>query len=320
VKDYLSVTFTIAVLNEEKRIGRCLESILSLDYPKDKVEIIVCDGGSQDRTVEIASTYGCRIYHNRRRLAEPALADAFRQAKNELVVHMAADNVLSEKSWLKRMALPFIENSDVVGAFCKVVNDPKDNPFNKYFNSDTDPFNAFVYGYASHPDKFCKLYKVITKKENYVIYDYRLKDFPLLALAQGFILKKRDFDRSLETDYDDILPILDLIREKKKIAYVTNTGIYHYSLKGFCDFLRKYNKRLENALRASFIKRRSFLSRQRKLKQYFWLPYSLSIILPFITACRDCLKKRKLYYFYHPIACFGLTIIIIFNILKRLIK
>ena len=314
-----SVTFVIATLNEEKRIASCLKSILNINYPKGKIEIIVSDGGSTDRTIDIAQSYGCRIYHNKRQLAEPGLANGFRQARNELVVHMANDNILPETNWLKKMVIPFIEDSEIVGAFCKVINDPQDNEFNKYFNSNTDPFNAFIYGYTSHPDKFYKLYKATEKTENYVIYDYLLSEFPLLALAQGFILK-RSFYRNPKSDYDDILPILDLIKQKKKIAYVTNTGTYHYSLKGFKDFLKKYNKRSYNALKHGFKKRQKFLSTKRKIKQYLWLPYSLSIVLPFITAFSNFLQNRKLYYFYHPIACFGLTIIIIFSILKRLIK
>lgn len=232
---------------------------------------------------------------------------------------MAADNVLPEKEWLKKMTMPFIENSEIVGAFCKVITASRDNKFNKYFNSDTDPFNAFIYGCASHPDKFHKLYRMLKKGNNYTVYNYSLSEFPLLALAQGFILK-RSFYRNPESDYYDILPILDLIKQKKKIAYVTNTGIYHYSLKGFRDFLKKYNKRSQNALKHGFRKRRKFLSGKRKIKQYLWFPYSLSVIFPLLAAFRNFFRKKKLYYFYHPIACFSLAIIIIRNFLKESIR
>lgn len=47
------VTFLITAFNEEKNIGEKLENTLSLDYPKDKLEIIVASDGSTDSTDEL---------------------------------------------------------------------------------------------------------------------------------------------------------------------------------------------------------------------------------------------------------------------------
>ena len=38
----------VPVKDEEAVIGRCLKSLLDLDYPKEKVEIIVVEGASKD--------------------------------------------------------------------------------------------------------------------------------------------------------------------------------------------------------------------------------------------------------------------------------
>lgn len=43
--------------DEEVVIGRCLSSLLELDYPKDKMEIIIVDGNSADNTCSICSDY-----------------------------------------------------------------------------------------------------------------------------------------------------------------------------------------------------------------------------------------------------------------------
>ncbi len=56
----LSISFVFITFNEEKNIGRALESI------KDTAdEIIILDSGSADKTLEIASKYGAKIYHNK---------------------------------------------------------------------------------------------------------------------------------------------------------------------------------------------------------------------------------------------------------------
>ena len=41
-KKYL-VSIIIPCYNEEKYIGRCLDSIIKQDYPKEKIEVLVVD-------------------------------------------------------------------------------------------------------------------------------------------------------------------------------------------------------------------------------------------------------------------------------------
>ncbi|MBC7472849.1 MAG: glycosyltransferase family 2 protein [Candidatus Sericytochromatia bacterium] len=43
--------------NEEKYIAKCLESIINNDYPKDKLEVFVCDGMSNDQTQSIVDEF-----------------------------------------------------------------------------------------------------------------------------------------------------------------------------------------------------------------------------------------------------------------------
>jgi len=51
------VSIIIAARNEEKVISQRLENIFNLDYPKDKIEVIIGSDGSTDKTAEIASAF-----------------------------------------------------------------------------------------------------------------------------------------------------------------------------------------------------------------------------------------------------------------------
>jgi len=55
-----TVTFLITAYNEEKSIRQKLENTLSLDYPKEKLEIMVASDGSTDRTDEIVKEFSER--------------------------------------------------------------------------------------------------------------------------------------------------------------------------------------------------------------------------------------------------------------------
>jgi len=51
------VSIIVPCRNEEKYIGKCLGSLLSQDYPKEKMEILFIDGMSEDKTREIVKKY-----------------------------------------------------------------------------------------------------------------------------------------------------------------------------------------------------------------------------------------------------------------------
>jgi cellulose synthase/poly-beta-1,6-N-acetylglucosamine synthase-like glycosyltransferase len=52
-----SVSIIIAARDEEDNIGRCLESMCNLTYPHEKLEVLVIDDRSTDRTAEVVSGY-----------------------------------------------------------------------------------------------------------------------------------------------------------------------------------------------------------------------------------------------------------------------
>jgi cellulose synthase/poly-beta-1,6-N-acetylglucosamine synthase-like glycosyltransferase len=54
------ISLIIAVKNEEKVVGRLIESILRLEYPKKLLEVVIVEDGSTDRTEEICRSYSRR--------------------------------------------------------------------------------------------------------------------------------------------------------------------------------------------------------------------------------------------------------------------
>lgn len=54
---YPAVTIVVPGWNEEKTIGKTVESILALNYPKDKLKLILVDDGSTDGTWEAMSKF-----------------------------------------------------------------------------------------------------------------------------------------------------------------------------------------------------------------------------------------------------------------------
>jgi len=73
------VTVIIAAYNEERDLAGKLENTLALDYPKDKLEIIVTSDCSTDRTDEIVRSFesrGVRLHRQAERLGKTAAQNA----------------------------------------------------------------------------------------------------------------------------------------------------------------------------------------------------------------------------------------------------
>lgn len=90
-----TVSLIISAYNEERRIAAKLDNSLALDYPRDKLEIIVVSDGSRDRTAEITRGYADRgvrlteLPHNQGKAC--AQNEGVRQARGEIVFFADAD-------------------------------------------------------------------------------------------------------------------------------------------------------------------------------------------------------------------------------------
>jgi glycosyltransferase involved in cell wall biosynthesis len=52
------VSVIIPVLNEERVLGQCLESLKGMNFSSGELEVIIVDNGSTDKTIQIAHNYG----------------------------------------------------------------------------------------------------------------------------------------------------------------------------------------------------------------------------------------------------------------------
>lgn len=108
------VSVVIPAYNEEKVIGKCLQSLKNQDFPKDTYEIIVVDNNCTDRTVEIAKKYGARVVKEKMKGIGYARQRGLIEAKGEIVCQTDADTVLPYY-WLKRIYAIFQMDKKIVG-------------------------------------------------------------------------------------------------------------------------------------------------------------------------------------------------------------
>ena len=116
--DYPNVTIVIPAYNEERNIKETMESVLNLDYQKDKLELIVVNDGSCDNTKEIVESVmmehpdsGIKLINQGNKGKGAALNAALKIAKGEFFTTMDSDSLI-RKDALKKI-IPKFDDSGV---------------------------------------------------------------------------------------------------------------------------------------------------------------------------------------------------------------
>ncbi|MEO6695974.1 MAG: cellulose synthase family protein [Ignavibacteria bacterium] len=123
MKDYPEVTIQIPLYNEQYVITRLIDSVLRMDYPKDKLEVQILDD-STDETTQIIHdhiqkyiTTGFDVKHihrtNREGYKAGALKVGLETARGEFVAVFDAD-FIPRKKFLKR-TIPYFYRDDKLG-------------------------------------------------------------------------------------------------------------------------------------------------------------------------------------------------------------
>lgn len=99
--EFPHLTLLIAAFNEEKVIAQKIENSLQLDYPRDRLQILVMDDGSEDSTQAIIKSFSDRgvelAYNPPRRGKMAAINRAMQQVRGEIVLFSDASNTYDSK-------------------------------------------------------------------------------------------------------------------------------------------------------------------------------------------------------------------------------
>jgi glycosyltransferase involved in cell wall biosynthesis len=126
------VSIIIPCRNEEMFIGNCIDSILANDYPKDKIEVLVIDGMSEDKSKEIVGAYSkqykfIRIIDNPQRITPCAFNTGIRNSYGEIIMIMGSHSTYRNDYISKCVQYLNEFDADNVGGI--IVTLPRDDTF-----------------------------------------------------------------------------------------------------------------------------------------------------------------------------------------------
>ena len=118
-----TVSIVIPAYNEERNITKCVQSLLNVNYPKDKLEILVVNDGSTDRTAEVVEAFMDRRVRLLTKKNEGNAAYSknygIKHAKGEIIITLDADSWVTPNS-IKNILKYFDKDVAAVTAAVKV--------------------------------------------------------------------------------------------------------------------------------------------------------------------------------------------------------
>ena len=102
------ISVIVPSFNEEENIAQCLVSLSHQTVDRNEYEIIVVDGGSTDKTCEIARKYADKVFIQTSKKVGGARNDGVMASKGDIIASTDADCILPP-DWIERIRNDFLD-------------------------------------------------------------------------------------------------------------------------------------------------------------------------------------------------------------------
>jgi len=301
------ISFVTPMKEKDFRVIALLKSIKDQNYPKNRIEVIITDGGSNPEVLKECKKFGAKIYHNSKQLAEGAgmgKDQGIWKSKGKYIVIAESDIELMDKNWINKMIKPLEEDNELFASIPRVFVHSKDSLTNRYLSYvGVDPFAAYrsIEGQLELNDK-------LVKKQLKGYYTLELNhSTPFCMGSNGFM-----FRRELIKKVGDYAQDVEFIARLAKMGYIKfavieDARIWHKNVRGFGDFARKRIKWTRNYAKIYINEKKDFEWITNK-KEFFIYTLKNLLILPNIpVSIKKAVKYKDSAWLAHPFFMFFST-------------
>ncbi len=309
------ISVVIATFNSERTLDRALHSLKSQNYPQDKIELILADGGSTDNTKEIGRKYQAKIIDvpNVNQSAEYNKGYGLQYATGEYILCIDHDNIIPHKDWLNKMLQPHLEHKDVVATETLRYRYEKNlTALDRYFAlfGVNDPVPYYL-GKADRLDYIHDKYHLIGDARDcgdyyLVVFDRNNpRRIPTLG-ANGFLIKRIYFIKSKHKpeEYFHIDINVDLVKQGYTTYAFIKDDIIHLTNSKFFSFIKRRKQFMDQYYLKNFSARRySVFYPEDSVKLVLYIIYTITFVKPLFDSMKGWIKIKDTAWFIHPFMC-----------------
>lgn len=314
-KNLPKISFVIPTLNDAPRLLLCLTSIKKQDYPKNKIEIIIIDDKSTDNTLEIAKSFNATILINGKKDLYLSLTMGFHAATGDLVYQVDQDVELKDKTFIKKMVKPLMDDKSLTASFTRYYPNKKQSWVSRFLSYDPILRDPIYQYFSPYLDKL-----IIKKTDEYIVCDYSSRKIPSFTMMMYRLksLKKNPlWNYKRFFDHETVMAMIET--GYVKYAYVPSAGLYHDHADNLLHLLKKRVRNLKNhyLIEDSPYKYAWFDASSFKgiIKIVIWIIYANLIIPETIRGFIRFLKFHDPILLMQPIISITITDVLLLNFL-----
>jgi glycosyltransferase involved in cell wall biosynthesis len=300
----MKLTIILPTYNNEKTIEECLESIFMQKFSRKEFEVLLIDGGSKDKTLEIVKAFPVKIMQNKKRNEEAARILGISKAKGDILCFVDADNILVGEHWFKKMIAPF-EDKEITFAdtirYSYRKNDKIGVKYQALIGGD-DPFVMYMGFYSrwSYLTNDWTDYPYSKEdKKSYLKVKFKNKAMVPPMGSNGFLIRTKIARRFVKDTFVHSDVIYELINSGHNCFAKVKTGIIHNQPRFFPNKIRRMQRRANREVK---IKYEYGVTAKDKIFASLYVLFVLPVLFDTI---KGGIRKPCVAWFFHPIACFG---------------
>ena len=301
------VSIVIPTLNSETVLTDCLNSIKLQKFDQSAIQIIICDGGSSDKTLVIAKSFNCQILNNKLKTAESGKALGIKKAIGKYIALIDSDNILPDNDWLNIMLSPFIDESIIGSEPWAYTYRPTGGFIERYsaLTGVNDPYALIANNYdrINHLRTGWNGLSIHIDDNRYYQSFSINQRLPTIG-ANGTIYRKNIIDKYFNSSYLIDIDILNYIASKSSgyhFAKVKCDIVHSYCESSISKFIKKQNRRAVDLYVFQSSRPKSNIANHTIGSIKFTL-YVILIFPMLIDTLVGVAKKPDPAWLFHPIA------------------
>jgi glycosyltransferase involved in cell wall biosynthesis len=295
MSEWPTVSFIMPVLNAAGLLENCLNSIVRQTYPRHRYEILIMDGGSSDRSQEIARGYGATVIEDKvSRHMEDSKSVALSRATGDYIVFVDADNEITHPDYVELAVKALQKFPEAMGVEGYYPPSSRMSSLCAYLThllhiSDPVLWLMSVKPILVGTDGETEIWTLPTDSLAYPLG------------ANGFVYRRADL-LTVKADerFQDVHVAVYLLQTgKRQWLRIRGRGVHHYYVQDLGTFLRKRRRAMVHFLNTRREFKFSWLEKKPRIPGWLACVYGLTFVGPLYHALVGLMRDKDVRWLWH---------------------